>query len=194
MMTTAGFLNLTRRRLARALIAAACCIPAGLAGAASHQGHGHNGQDRGASHDHHQGHSATPIAQELVETDLAQAAVSISNASIRLPLPGQTSAVVYLTLHNRTGQELVLAAAEVQGSERAELHQHLHDDGMMRMRKVNRIVVPRGQSVELSPGGYHIMVYELAAVPADATLQRTYPVTLIFESGERTTVNAWPVH
>lgn len=128
-----------------------------------------------------------------METDLAQAPVSIRNASIRLPLPGQTSAVVYLSVHNLTGHELVLVAAEVQGSARAELHQHLHEDGMMRMRQVKRIVVPVGQALELAPGGYHIMVYELAAAPADASLQRAFPVTLKFESGEQVTANAWPV-
>jgi copper(I)-binding protein len=34
--------------------------------------------------------------------------------------------------------------------------------GMMQMREVDAIEVPAGGSVELKPGGYHIMLLELA--------------------------------
>lgn len=182
MMRKTELLQFIRPRAAAILMAVAWCAPMGVTVAEHHDGHG-------------QAHEAVlPQVTDRVETDLAQAAVSISNARIRLPLPGQTTGVVYLTLHNRTGHELVLNAVDVQGSARAELHQHVHEDGMMRMRKVNRIVVAAGKALELSPGGYHIMALEMAPSPGDATLQRAYPTTLSFESGERITVNAWPVH
>lgn len=54
--------------------------------------------------------------------------------------------------------------------------------GMMEMRPVDRIEVPAGETVALEPGGYHIMLLELAApLEAGTTLE----VTLTFEeSGE----------
>lgn len=178
-----------RRRLAAALVAAACCAVTGMAVAEHHGEHGHGAEQLQST-----AAEGVGFETERIETELTQAGISVSDARIRLPLPGQTTAVIYLTLNNRAADVLTLAAVEVQGSERAELHQHVHEDGMMRMRKVNRIVVAAGKSLELAPGGYHIMAFEMVPPTGDATLQRAYPVTLIFESGERTTVNAWPVH
>ena len=45
---------------------------------------------------------------------------------------------------------------------RIELHQHTHKDGMMQMRQVDKIVIPAKSSVELKPGGYHVMLIGLA--------------------------------
>jgi hypothetical protein len=55
--------------------------------------------------------------------------------------------------------------------------------GMMEMRPVDRVEVPAGETVTLEPGGYHIMLLELAApLEAGTTLE----VTLTFEeSGEQ---------
>lgn len=50
--------------------------------------------------------------------------------------------------------------------------------GAMVMREVDRIEIPAGESVELKPGGYHVMLLELAA-PLEVGQQFT--VTLTFE-------------
>ena len=55
--------------------------------------------------------------------------------------------------------------------------------GMMEMRPVDRVEIPAGETVALEPGGYHIMLLELAA-PLEAGT--TVEVTLTFEeSGEQ---------
>jgi copper(I)-binding protein len=59
--------------------------------------------------------------------------------------------------------------------------------GMMEMRPVDRVEVPAGETVTLEPGGYHIMLLELAApLEAGTTLE----VTLTFEEGGEQVVTA----
>ncbi len=87
--------------------------------------------------------------------------LEVRDACIRLPLPGQTTAVVYMTVLNSSQQPVAIQAVEVSGASRSELHQHLHQDGMMRMRKVERVEVPAAKSVAFRPGGYHIMAFHL---------------------------------
>lgn len=63
----------------------------------------------------------------------------------------------------------------------------MNGGGMMEMRPVDRIEVPAGETVALEPGGYHIMLLELAApLEAGTTLE----VTLTFEEGGEQVVTA----
>jgi periplasmic copper chaperone A len=42
-----------------------------------------------------------------------------------------------------------------------EVHEMRMDAGVMRMRAVDAIKLPAGQTVELKPGGYHLMLLDL---------------------------------
>lgn len=61
---------------------------------------------------------------------------------------------------------------------RPELHTHVMDNGMMRMRQVEAIKVPAGGSTVLGPGGLHLMFIDLTAPLVEG---EEVPVTLIFE-------------
>lgn len=66
----------------------------------------------------------------------------------------------YFHIEN-TGSEddkLVMVTSSV--SPRLEIHEHTMTDGVMKMGKVDGIVVPAGGSVDLKPGGYHIMIFD----------------------------------
>ena len=69
--------------------------------------------------------------------------------------------VVYFSLagEGKRGDRLVAAASEVAG--RAEIHTHIEDNGVVRMRKVAGVDVPAGGTVEFRPGGYHVMLMGL---------------------------------
>ncbi len=60
-----------------------------------------------------------------------------------------------------------------------ELHTHIHDNGMMRMRQVEAIDVPAGGSVVLEPGGFHLMCIGLVEPLVEG---QNIPVTLTFEN------------
>lgn len=75
--------------------------------------------------------------------------------------PGQTNSAAFMTLVNSGERPLALVAADCDCSERAEIHAHRHQDGVMRMEKVDRLEVPAHGQVELKPGGYHLMLLGL---------------------------------
>ncbi len=58
---------------------------------------------------------------------------------------------------------------------------------MMSMTPVSSIELPAGEQVNLEPGGYHIMMFELAKPIKDG---ESIPVTLSFENGDDITVDA----
>lgn len=60
-------------------------------------------------------------------------------------------------------------------------------EAMMSMTPVSSIELPAGEQVNLEPGGYHIMMFELASPVKDG---ESIPVTLSFENGDDITVDA----
>jgi copper(I)-binding protein len=60
------------------------------------------------------------------------------------------------------------------------------DGGMMKMRAIPQIALPAGKPVTLGPGGYHVMLMDLAQPLKEG---ETVPVTLTFadKDGRRTT-------
>lgn len=73
-----------------------------------------------------------------------------------------------------------LVGARSPASERMELHTMAMDGSVMRMRQVEAIEVPAGQTVELGPGGLHLMFIGLKA---PLQVGSRVPVTLRFEKG-----------
>jgi periplasmic copper chaperone A len=83
--------------------------------------------------------------------------LEITNAWVRAAPPNARNGGGYLTItnHGMVGDKLLSATSNV--SPKTELHTHINDNGVMRMRQVPHVVVPmRGQAV-FKPGGLHIM-------------------------------------
>jgi len=70
--------------------------------------------------------------------------------------PGQPASV-YVTLDNQ-GEADRLVSASTTAALRVELHEMAMDGDVMRMRQLPAIELPAGQSVELKPGGLHMML------------------------------------
>jgi copper(I)-binding protein len=72
-----------------------------------------------------------------------------------------------------------LIAAKSPAADKVEVHEMKMDGNVMRMRPVeNGIVIPPGGSVELKPGGLHVMFMGLKGPFAKDT---KVPLTLVFE-------------
>ena len=110
--------------------------------------------------------------------------IEISNARINPPLPGQTTGVAFLRLDNHGADDrLIAVTSSVSG--RIELHTHLNEDGVMKMRRVDGIALPRGKTVELEPGSFHIMIFDTQMQLGDEPV-----LTLDFEKADDLTVVA----
>jgi copper(I)-binding protein len=70
---------------------------------------------------------------------------------------------VYMTLENHGAAADRLVAVTAEAATSAEFHETLMEDGVAKMRPVEVFDIPAGGSVELKPGGYHIMLMGLKA-------------------------------
>lgn len=110
--------------------------------------------------------------------------LSVQDAWSRASSGAHKTGAAYLTIVNSGDSADRLVAASTPAAERAELHAHLHEGGVMRMRQVEAIEVHPGAPAVLAPGGLHVMLFGLTKrlVEGDG-----FPLTLRFEkAGERT--------
>ncbi len=113
--------------------------------------------------------------------------IQVDDPWVREMPPNMNTSAGFLTLVNRgrVDHSLIAARSPLVGS--VELHTHINDKGVMRMRPVREMKVPAGGRTELKPGGLHLMLMRI---------KRTFkagdkvPVTLIFEDGSRMTIEA----
>lgn len=93
------------------------------------------------------------------------------------PATGENTAA-YMTINNPNTTADKLMKAECAFAEAVELHNHINDNGVMRMRPVNDVAVPAKMETTMKPGGLHVMLMRLK--PAFKN-QKTVPITLHFE-------------
>jgi periplasmic copper chaperone A len=115
------------------------------------------------------------------------AEMAIGDPYARAVPPGQPNSAVFMSLENRSDQDQALVAAESDVSEIVELHTHVEEEGMMRMRQIEKIDVPAGETVTLQPGGLHVMLIGLQQALEPG---QTIDLNLVFEDGSRIPVQA----
>ncbi len=117
------------------------------------------------------------VALSLSLASAAQA-VEVTDAWARASAGMARAGAAFMTITNPgdTDDRVISASAPV--SAVAELHTHIMDGDVMRMRQVPDIAVPAGERVVLQPGGQHVMFMKL-----DKPLEEgaTFPLTLTFE-------------
>jgi copper(I)-binding protein len=108
------------------------------------------------------------------------APVDVKDAWIRPSVPGQGSTGAFMKLYAPSGARLVGVSTPLAGV--AGVHEMKMDGDIMKMREVGGgVELPPRQTVELKPGGYHVMLMDLKQ-----TLQQgaNVPMTLIFEDAK----------
>ena len=108
-----------------------------------------------------------------------------SEAWVRVSPPSHRVTAGFLTLHNQSASDIAVVAASSPVAERVEVHAHLHEGGVMRMREVERLEIAAGTSLSLKPGGYHLMLF---GVHEALQSGQQYPLTLKTEAGLSITV------
>ena len=106
-----------------------------------------------------------------------QAQIQIEKPWVRATAPGATVAGGYLLMRNE-GTADRLVAASSPAAARVELHVHLNEGGVMKMREVPGYDLPAKGSFELKPGGAHLM---FMGVKQPFREGEKVPVTLKFE-------------
>ncbi len=105
--------------------------------------------------------------------------IAISGAYSRAMLPGQPVGGGFLTIRNDGDEADTLVSVSTPLAGRVELHEMAMQGDVMKMRKLEGgIAVPAGETVELKPGGLHLMFMEVKKPFAEGD---EVPVTLTFE-------------
>lgn len=99
--------------------------------------------------------------------------IRVQNAWARATAPGQAVGAAFMDL--RAERSMSVVGGQSTAAERVELHTMAMQEGVMVMRRVPEIRLPAGQTVQLKPGGLHIMLIGLKAPLQEG---QTVPLTL----------------
>ena len=117
--------------------------------------------------------------------DASTATLQISGGFSRATAKTARAGAGFLTIRS-TGPADRLLGFSTPACERPELHTHINDDGIMRMRKVDSIEIPAGGEARLQPGGLHLMMIGLTRQLVEGD---SVDVTLTFENAGKVTVS-----
>lgn len=110
----------------------------------------------------------------------ARSGLTAPDAWIRAAPPGAQVTALYFTLRNSSERSEVLVAVETPAAHRVTIHETGGHEGMSGMRPRDRVLIAPGQTVQLAPGGLHVM---LEGLERDLIPGEQVPVTLRFASG-----------
>lgn len=126
------------------------------------------------------GFSGEVKAEKLkLHSENASPMILIEHAYIRATIPGTTHSSSYMEIENTGENAVTLLSAKSDISDRIEIHQHLMNDGMMRMRKLEALVIESKTRVKLQPSGLHLMLFD---VKKPLKPKQTIEVTLNFSN------------
>lgn len=90
--------------------------------------------------------------------------IQTSNAWARETVAGQTATAAYMTIANKGSGDDRLVSVTASEPAMAMLHSSENSGGVARMRPMESgVAIPSGATIELKPGGSHVMVTGLAA-------------------------------
>lgn len=111
--------------------------------------------------------------------------ITVSEPWARASAGPARAGAAFMTLNNAGATDDRLTGVSAGVSDKAELHTHIREGDIMRMRPVEAIDVPAGGVAMLQPGGDHVMFMGLHEPLKEG---ETFPLTLIFEKAGEVTV------
>ena len=120
-------------------------------------------------------------------SDNQNSSVQASDSYVRTVPPGQKNTGVFMTLTNVTASAKSIVNAKSSAAEIVELHTHINEDGMMRMRQIEKIDIPAKGMTILKPGGLHVM---LIGLKQEIVEGKPVGITLEYENGETQEIQA----
>lgn len=100
------------------------------------------------------------------------------NARVRALIPGQDKTVGYFEVRNDGDQDIELVEVTAASARAAEFHTVIRDGDIMRMRRLEAVIVPAGGALSFAPGGNHLMLFGVTS------LSEQNPVTFITQTGD----------
>jgi copper(I)-binding protein len=126
------------------------------------------------------------IAGLATADDTNLGGLKISDAWARASIGPGLVGVAYFTLHNEDSAPVELLAVTTPAASEAKLHATKMEDSVMKMRPLKDLTVAPGETLQLAPGGNHVMLMGLVKPLEEGD---SFPLTLDF--GEAGTLKVW---
>lgn len=114
------------------------------------------------------------------------AQVDVENAWVQLAPPGATVNAAYMEIHNPQLRAQTIVGVSADCCAMAMLHQTRKHDDKMSMEHLDLLVVPAQASVQLAPGGLHIM---LMKPEQELAIDSEVKLTFSFSDGTTQDIN-----
>ena len=126
--------------------------------------------------------SLMPFATSAADADL-----KIHDPYVRLAPPGAPTTGAFMVIKNMGSTDRKLLKAESPVAKTVELHTHINENGVMKMREVPDIEIKAQGQTELKPGGLHVMLIGMKQTLKEGDL---VPITLNFDDGSKKQIEA----
>lgn len=113
--------------------------------------------------------------------------VSVQDPYVRLAPPNAPATGAFMVIKNNGDKDVKVLKASNTASNVTELHAHLNEGGVMKMRPVQAIDIKAHGEAVLKPGGLHVMLIDLKAPMKEGDV---VPITLTFDDGSNKQVDA----
>lgn len=123
-----------------------------------------------------------PFAATASDTEL-----TIHDPYVRLVPGGIKTTGAFMVITNAGAKDVSLVEAASPAAQTVQLHNHINENGVMKMRQVPSIDVKANAQAELKPGSYHIMLIDLNKELKEGDL---VPITLKFSDGQKKALEA----
>lgn len=87
--------------------------------------------------------------------------IEIERAYARASIPNVPNSAAFFVIKNNSDKDIAITSANSDIAEKNELHTHIKENKMMKMIKIEKLVVPAKSSLELKSGGDHVMLMGL---------------------------------
>ena len=105
--------------------------------------------------------------------------VEVKDAWVRATVPQQKATGAFMRLTSNSDMRLVGADSPLASV--VEIHEMIMDGNVMKMNAVPGVDLPAGKTVELKPGGYHVMLMGLKQRVKDGD---EVPVSIVVEAAD----------
>ncbi len=109
--------------------------------------------------------------------------ILVTDPYVLPPFPGRDVAAGFFEIKN-TGPADRLLSVSSPVSDTVEIHNHIEDDGIMRMRRIDSVALETNDVVTFKPGSYHLMMFGVEFEES----QKTVDITLNYEKAGSVTL------
>lgn len=107
--------------------------------------------------------------------------IDVTNVTIKALPPTSKVTAIYFTIKNNTNKPITLERINGKFAENFELHDMKTEKGVMKMAKLNSVLIEEKSSISFDRHGKHVMVFDpISPIKAD----QKYGIELVFTNGK----------